>query len=1448
MAEQDTLKSSDYGHRYRIVFGPKITAPQQSVTPIDIVQSKELTLEDSARRIAFKLALHGIKINKRIYQPNEIEAELDFMKADSNGAVTLPDFDDVSGLFAERMVTVSIQMIAAGTGEKVGETTIASAYYVHELNSHVATDTNGTRKMYVKLHIFSMDKRMTLNKYSKAYVARKLGSGILQIEAKNFGMLDEGNKQPLISTNIKGLRFLRYNQETTIKILGKGNISAKIPSEFIHPYLVQYNESFYDFLVRSANRYGEFLYFEDGNLNLGLAQSGDTVEIKDYQSLTTQECADEPFNVDFYRRDPMKDMVDDSKVDLNMTYVDKRADGFPKDAFPDNNKFQYNAEAVNDEYLFPLFKDKFTDFARERKFDKPTHQDVLAHLMPTIVNFLGSELTTWYVGLIVSAVQAGIVEEGVKAATTLFVLGMTGGRNADKNLKHIDAFDKLNEQSNGNKVVQFGGLDPKSWVTLDYYNTIKKHQHEQQLKMICIDMGVSYAPVKLGQKIKVDGLKQTYVVVQIVQKSEQAWGRDYDRYGEDSKDKSEGQRSQKIYAIPAYEEDNEEKFIPPVQPVDIIRRTGPQAAFVTDNDDPKNQGRVRVMYPWQTSSELISLKKVSENVANRLKEAIAAENEAKQRKMDTIAAIAQLQEQLYTFKEFLKLSPAERKAKLESMQTVLDEKEKAANEKEKELMELKSQEAELAAIAEPTEEQKGQLIIIRTKIDSKESELIKARDRRDKTASELALYQEAHDHKLDEEDQSKDKADYNDDENPVVKRLAESFYQKKQELVERNEACQKAEVEKTAAETNNEKMKEVMDNVYKTLSSPWVRVSTPMATFHGGTYFKPRIGDEVLVDYDNGNIERPYVTGSLYSKNVLDPQELIERRYSPESQWSNVSMAMVSPNGHHITFTDPPGGLGFVTNAITPGLGLYGSLMGVNASVGESFKDLNGGIHIGDRYGVYEIEMLTHKRRIGIRSPFGTVDIDAFTGISINAPNGDVTIRGKNIKLEAGNKITINSGKNLPEPDYGDSPCGKTTAANIGKAIVEGVAGAVTDMFASSVIDLSLVRNVIEVYVRPVDGTTLIKSRKFLKLEAGLGKATVKRKEYKKTTFNALNGSEEFYKLLINHVMTISSAVDTFFGNYYVKYMTAHHTKSAYFLAGDNILDNPILPNLYEKAHADLTNLPERLKVDDFKDFFLESGIDKDKKKVEGKENMFKAIETEANNFMDTVWDLFRYMRVDTLKELIELKEDAVPDEFKFVAKASKSVLEAGKDTDWLLEQFSKWDERNHDGPTDFLITKEPTPTDLFNKSNRLYFKRILILFFLYRVFKEQEEENKTSLNPKMYIHITYDPKDLTNEKNVPLRQAYWWKRQVDVIDRISQNSLLRSLYESTIQKLIDRWKANYEGLKDKQVWDANYDGQILFSDKEDSTLSFEGEGVHRETDANQGTLEHLKWILRDIK
>ena len=64
--------------------------------------------------------------------------------------------------------------------------------------------------------------------------------------------------------------------------------------------------------------------------------------------------------------------------------------------------------------------------------------------------------------------------------------------------------------------------------------------------------------------------------------------------------------------------------------------------------------------------------------------------------------------------------------------------------------------------------------------------------------------------------------------------------------------------------------------------------------------------------------------------------------------------------------------------------------------------------------------MKSHKRSIEIKSPFGTVEIDAFSGITISAPNGDVTIRGKNINLEAGNKVNIRSGMNIDDPGLGD--------------------------------------------------------------------------------------------------------------------------------------------------------------------------------------------------------------------------------------------------------------------------------------------------------------------------------------------------------------------------------------------------------------------------------------------
>ena len=70
-------------------------------------------------------------------------------------------------------------------------------------------------------------------------------------------------------------------------------------------------------------------------------------------------------------------------------------------------------------------------------------------------------------------------------------------------------------------------------------------------------------------------------------------------------------------------------------------------------------------------------------------------------------------------------------------------------------------------------------------------------------------------------------------------------------------------------------------------------------------------------------------------------------------------------------------------------------------------------MELTDKFGIYSIKASTNKRNITINSSWGDVNINAFTGITISAPNGDVKIQGKNVSIEAGNKLNIVSGKNI---------------------------------------------------------------------------------------------------------------------------------------------------------------------------------------------------------------------------------------------------------------------------------------------------------------------------------------------------------------------------------------------------------------------------------------------------
>lgn len=73
----------------------------------------------------------------------------------------------------------------------------------------------------------------------------------------------------------------------------------------------------------------------------------------------------------------------------------------------------------------------------------------------------------------------------------------------------------------------------------------------------------------------------------------------------------------------------------------------------------------------------------------------------------------------------------------------------------------------------------------------------------------------------------------------------------------------------------------------------------------------------------------------------------------------------------------------------------------------------SGGIELTDTYGLYSISMSSDSRKINISSPFGSVGINAYTGITVTAPNGDIKIVGKNVDIVAGNNLTLTSGANI---------------------------------------------------------------------------------------------------------------------------------------------------------------------------------------------------------------------------------------------------------------------------------------------------------------------------------------------------------------------------------------------------------------------------------------------------
>ena len=533
--------------------------------------------KQNEKELTFLFTLQFAEFHKQIYSPNSIEAYILIKPEDSDTDVykAFPTRDQLNELFATRVVKLECSTKKADGSEEMK--TVCDDYYVHEILPRKYAD-----QMFVTLKIFSPDKVMTLKKYCRTFVAKRLGDEILKGEIGQFSIKrtekdsegKETEKATKLDYDTTGMKFIQTVAEETEKDANgnpkkdaNGNeIKKKIYTEHIFPYLVQYNESFYDFLARTTNRWGEFLYYENKKLNIGY----DTTEVEknDYDVMTY--------------------------CNWNDSLPAQTGEGtYVGDAPYDSN----------------ILKSVVTEDA----YDKV--KGTIANLTPDDFNTAGGDCY-----LMKKAAQVLNNSKSLKnflfdtAVDDLFTLGLQEANVALLNKKYNDAYF-VNKKTDHGSLPNHGDAhhsknkkDKKTYnefseatpmVGADTYKTILEGEMKAARNVVNIEFDTNYPDLKLGQVIKVDG--ELFIVAEVVGYQPETAKTDAQSYYE------RGYDSKVVrFRVTAIAKDGN-NYYPPMLPTGHVRISGPQVAVVVDEDDPIRGNRVRVKYPWQLQDFITKL-------------------------------------------------------------------------------------------------------------------------------------------------------------------------------------------------------------------------------------------------------------------------------------------------------------------------------------------------------------------------------------------------------------------------------------------------------------------------------------------------------------------------------------------------------------------------------------------------------------------------------------------------------------------------------------------------------------------------------------------------------------------------------------------------------------------------------------------------------------------------
>ena len=188
------------------------------------------------------------------------------------------------------------------------------------------------------------------------------------------------------------------------------------------------------------------------------------------------------------------------------------------------------------------------------------------------------------------------------------------------------------------------------------------------------------------------------------------------------------------------------------------------------------------------------------------------------------------------------------------------------------------------------------------------------------------------------------------------------------------------------------------------LMTPWLRIAQPHGGDNKGFYFIPEIGEEVMVGFENGNAEKPYITGTLY-----------HGQQHPGSNWYNDSndiKAIRTRNGHTVEIHDVADG-GFIR--------IYDNEKEnyiLTFSTDEKLIKLESTGNI-EMYAQNDIIMeagnnINMKAGVDMNRDAGeNINETAGTDITTNAGSNISTSAGENISTSAGENISVSAGNDM---------------------------------------------------------------------------------------------------------------------------------------------------------------------------------------------------------------------------------------------------------------------------------------------------------------------------------------------------------------------------------------------------------------------------------------------------